>query len=68
MESPDIELEVGRDDGGFITGVRYKLNKVDEDRKNVAEFLGLASDLFHSERVIGAEFYINADVNTRSRS
>lgn len=68
MENPDIELEVKRDDSGFITGVGYKLNKVDEDRKNVIEFLGLASELFHSERVVGAEVNINAEVNTHPRS
>lgn len=63
MENPDVEWEVTRDVAGNITGGAYKVNRADEDRKNMLEFFALMSEVCQSERPVDVEVNVSADVN-----
>lgn len=47
MESPDVELEIGRDSAGNILKVEYKVYT--KDTKTRIEFLALVGSIFGEE-------------------
>ena len=50
MESPDVELDIGRDEKGRVTYMAYKVTKAGEEGERVSlELCEMASEVFRSE-------------------
>jgi hypothetical protein len=52
MEKPNVELEISRDENGFITKMAYKVNPTEDDKdgKRVVEFLEIISSMFDKQQ------------------
>ncbi len=63
MENPDVEIEVKRDEHGLVTGMAYKVSRVDEERKNVLELCSMAAELFAAEGPEDHSTTVNVEVH-----